>query len=51
MRLTQRERAAIRSALAAFIADDHDEEEFTGFSFSDAESALGKLQEQGRITR
>lgn len=45
MKLTARERAAVRSALAAFIAGDHDEEEFDGFEMEDADSALEKVQE------
>jgi hypothetical protein len=44
-RLTKHERAAIRSALARFIADDHNEEDFDGFDPNDVESALGKMQD------
>lgn len=49
-RLTKRERAAIRSALASFIADEHDDEIFDGFEMEDAESALGKVQEPERTS-
>jgi hypothetical protein len=44
-RLTKRERAAVRSALARFLADDHDEEDFAGFDAEDCEAALAKVQE------
>ena len=44
-RLTKRERAAIRSALAAWLAGEHDDDELDGYAWEDMESALGKMQE------
>ncbi len=45
-RLTKRERAAIRTALAMYLANDHDEQEFDGFDLEDADTALSKVQER-----
>ena len=45
-RLTKRERAATRAALAAYLAGDHDESEFDSYDLDDASAALEKLQER-----
>ena len=45
MRLTKKERAAIRSALAFWLAGPHQDYELDGFRWEDMESALGKVQE------
>lgn len=50
-RLTKRERAAVRAALASFLADDHEQDTETEFDLDDAERALAKMQERGDAAR